>query len=51
MVWGHSSVLVGAEMNWVIENKDEKTAAFETRKRAIEHQIEPGSEIEQLKAV
>lgn len=30
------AILIGGEVNWVIENEDKKTAAFESKKRAIE---------------
>src|SRR5205085_11680462 len=30
------AVLIGAEVNWVIENEDKKTLAFERKKRQIE---------------
>jgi membrane protein len=33
------AVLIGGEVNWVIENEDKKTAAFEEKKRAIEQRM------------
>jgi len=30
------AVLIGGEVNWVIENEDKKAAVFEARKRRIE---------------
>jgi membrane protein len=30
------AVLIGGELNWIIENEDQKTAAFESKKRVIE---------------
>jgi membrane protein len=30
------AILIGGEVNWVIENEDKRTAAFESKKRAIE---------------
>jgi membrane protein len=33
------AVLIGGEVNWVIENEDEQTAAFEAKKRIIEQQM------------
>ena len=30
------AILIGGEVNWVIENEDKKTAALESKKRAIE---------------
>jgi membrane protein len=31
--------LIGAEVNWVIENEDKKTAAFAARKRALANEM------------
>jgi membrane protein len=33
------AVLIGGEVNWVIENKDKKTESFEIRKQEIEQQM------------
>ncbi|MBV9342892.1 MAG: YihY/virulence factor BrkB family protein [Acidobacteria bacterium] len=33
------AILIGGEVNWVIENEDRKTAAFEDKKRAIEREM------------
>jgi membrane protein len=33
------AVLIGGELNWIIENEDQKTAAFESKKRVIEQRI------------
>jgi membrane protein len=33
------AVLIGGEVNWVIENEDKTTAAFEEKKRAIEQRM------------
>jgi membrane protein len=33
------AILIGGEVNWVIENEDKKTAAFEAKKRHIEEQL------------
>jgi membrane protein len=33
------AVLIGGELNWVIENEDKETAAFEAKKRAIEQRM------------
>jgi membrane protein len=33
------AVLIGGELNWLIENEDKKTAAFEEKKRAIEQRM------------
>ncbi len=33
------AVLIGGELNWIIENEDKKTAAFEEKKRAIEQRM------------
>jgi len=33
------AVLIGGELNWIIENEDKKTAAFEDKKRAIEQRM------------
>jgi membrane protein len=33
------AILIGGEVNWVIENEDKKTAAFEAKKRQIEEQL------------
>jgi len=33
------AVLIGGEVNWIIENEDKKTAAFEEKKRAIEQRM------------
>jgi membrane protein len=33
------AILIGGEVNWIIENEDKKTAAFETKKREIEQRM------------
>lgn len=33
------AILIGGEVNWVIEDEDKKTAAFETKRRGIEKQM------------
>jgi uncharacterized BrkB/YihY/UPF0761 family membrane protein len=33
------AVLIGGEVNWIIENEDKETAAFEEKKRAIEQRM------------
>ncbi len=33
------AILIGGEVNWLIENEDKKTSAFEAKKRAIEGQM------------
>jgi membrane protein len=33
------AVLIGGELNWIIENEDKKAAAFEEKKRAIEQRM------------
>jgi membrane protein len=33
------AVLIGGEVNWVIQNEDNETAAFEAKKRAIEQRM------------
>lgn len=33
------AILVGGQVNWVIENEDKKAADFDRKKRIIEHQI------------
>ena len=33
------AVLIGGELNWIIENEDKKTAAFEEKKRLIEQRM------------
>jgi membrane protein len=33
------AILIGGEANWVIENEDKKTAAFEAKKRDIEQRM------------
>ena len=33
------AILIGGEVNWVIENEDRRTAAFEDKKRAIEREM------------
>ncbi|PYX88194.1 MAG: hypothetical protein DMG68_09250 [Acidobacteria bacterium] len=33
------AILIGGEVNWVIENEDKKSAAFDTKKRRIEKQM------------
>src|SRR5437868_8062326 len=33
------AILIGGEVNWVIENEDRKTTAFEDKKRAIEREM------------
>jgi membrane protein len=33
------AVLIGGELNWIIENEDQKTAAFESKKRVIEQRM------------
>jgi uncharacterized BrkB/YihY/UPF0761 family membrane protein len=33
------AILVGGEVNWVIENEDKKTAAFESKRGELEKQI------------
>jgi uncharacterized BrkB/YihY/UPF0761 family membrane protein len=34
------AILIGGEINWVIENEDKKTAAFAARKRAVEQRMQ-----------
>jgi membrane protein len=34
------AILIGGQVNWVIENEDKKSAAFETKKRQVEQQIQ-----------
>jgi uncharacterized BrkB/YihY/UPF0761 family membrane protein len=33
------ALLIGGELNWVIESKDKKTAEFEHKKRQIQYQM------------
>lgn len=33
------AILVGGEVNWIIENEDKRTAAHETRKREIQNNL------------
>jgi len=33
------AILIGGEVNWVIENQDKKTAAFEDKKRLLQQQM------------
>jgi membrane protein len=33
------AVLIGGEVNWVIQNEDKKTAAFEAKQRAVEQRM------------
>ena len=33
------AILIGGELNWVIENEDKKTAAFEAKKRSSEERL------------
>jgi membrane protein len=33
------AILIGGEVNWVIENEDKETAAFEAKKRSIEQRM------------
>ena len=33
------AVLIGGELNWIVENEDKETAAFEEKKRAIEQRM------------
>ena len=33
------AILIGGEVNWVIENEDKRTALFEARKRGLEEQL------------
>jgi membrane protein len=33
------AILVGGEVNWVIENEDRKTTSFEHRKRDVEREL------------
>ena len=33
------AILIGGEVNWVIENEDRKTTVFEDKKRAIEREM------------
>jgi len=33
------AILIGGEVNWVIENEDKQTAAFEAKKRSIEQRM------------
>jgi membrane protein len=33
------AILIGGEVNWVIENEDKKTAEFEAKKRQIEERM------------
>src|SRR5438105_4262294 len=33
------AILIGGELNWVIENEDKNTAAFEAKKRSIEERL------------
>lgn len=42
MLWLYitgDAILIGGEVNWVIENEDKKTAAFEAKRRVIEKQM------------
>jgi uncharacterized BrkB/YihY/UPF0761 family membrane protein len=34
------AILIGGEVNWVIENQDRRTALFEHTKRAIEQEMQ-----------
>jgi len=34
------AILIGGELNWVIENQDKKTAEFEAKKREVQTQLE-----------
>jgi len=34
------AILIGGEVNWVIENEDRKIALFDNKKRAIERENE-----------
>ena len=33
------AILIGGEVNWVIENEDRKTAHFEEKKKAIDREL------------
>lgn len=33
------AILVGGEVNWIVENEDRKAAKFEEKKRAIEEEM------------
>src|SRR5438105_13905130 len=42
MLWLYMTgfaILIGGEVNWVIENEDKKSAAFDTKKRRIEKEM------------
>jgi membrane protein len=42
MLWLYMTgfaILIGGEVNWVIENEDKKTAAFEVKKRQVQEQM------------
>jgi len=42
MLWLYMTgfaILIGGEVNWVIENEDKKTAAFELKKRQIQQRM------------
>jgi hypothetical protein len=33
------AILIGGEVNWVIENEDKKTALYEVKKQQIQQQL------------
>jgi membrane protein len=42
MLWLYMTgfaILIGGEVNWVIENEDKKTALFEAKKRQVQHRM------------
>jgi len=43
MLWLYNTgfaILIGGELNWIIENQDKKTAEFEARKREVLTQLQ-----------
>jgi len=43
MLWLYMTgfaILIGGEVNWVIENEDKKAAAFEAKKRQVQHRLQ-----------